>query len=114
VADPATRTYAARIAVPGAGEHVELGMSARVAVAGAAVQPGIELPIAALFARGESPQVWLVNADGTVRLVPVTTRGLAGDRVVVASGLAAGDLVVIAGAQLLRSGQRVRPMSNGQ
>jgi len=49
-----------------------------------------------------------------VRLVPVTTRGLAGDRVVVASGLAAGDLVVTAGAQLLRSGQRVRPMSNGQ
>jgi RND family efflux transporter MFP subunit len=113
VADPATRTYAARIAVLGADEHVELGMSARVAIAGTAVQPGIELPIAALYARGESPQVWLVNADGTVRLAPVTTRGLAGDRVVIESGLAAGDLVVTAGAQLLRAGQRVRPM-NGQ
>lgn len=111
VADPATRTYAARIAVPGADGHVEIGMSARVAVAGTAATPGFELPIAALYARGESPQVWLVSADGTVRLVSVSTRGLAGDRVVIEAGLAAGDLVVIAGAQLLRAGQRVRPMN---
>jgi multidrug efflux pump subunit AcrA (membrane-fusion protein) len=55
-----------------------------------------------------------VGADGTVRLAPVTTRGVTAERVVVDSGLAAGDLVVVAGAQLLRPGQRVRPMTNGQ
>jgi len=49
-----------------------------------------------------------------VRLAPVTTRGVSGERVLVDSGLAPGDLVVVAGAQLLRPGQRVRPMSNGQ
>ena len=114
VADPVTRTYAARITVLGAGEDVDLGMSARVAVAGAEAPAGIELPIAALYARGEAPQVWIVNPDNTVRLVPVTTRGLTGERVVVNSGLAPGDVAVIAGAQLLRPGQRVRPMANGQ
>lgn len=112
-ADPATRTYTARITVLGAGEEIELGMSARVAVAGGIAPAGVELPIAALYARGERPQVWLVNADGTVRLAPVTTRGVAGERVIVESGLDAGDIVVTAGAQLLRAGQRVRPM-NGQ
>lgn len=110
-ADPVTRTYAARITVLGAGEFAELGMSARVAVAGAAAAGGIELPIAALYARGDTPQVWLVNADGGVRLAAVTTRGLAGEQVVIDSGLAPGDLVVTAGAQLLRPGQRVRPMN---
>jgi len=111
VADPATRTYAARITVLGADDHAELGMSARVAVAAAAARPGVELPMAALYSRGESPQVWLVNADGTVRLAPVKTRGVAGEQVVIESGLAAGDLVVTAGAQFLRAGQRVRPLS---
>lgn len=110
-ADPVTRTYAARITVPGAGETAELGMSARVAVQGAAATGGIELPIAALYARGDTPQVWLVDADGSVRLAAVKTRGLAGEQVVIESGLAAGDVVVTAGAQLLRAGQLVRPMN---
>ena len=114
VADPVTRTYAARITVLGAGEGVDLGMSARVVVADLEAQAGVELPIAALYSRGNTPQVWLVNADNTVRLAPVTTRGVAGERVVVAAGLAPGDRVVIAGAQLLRAGQRVRPMANGK
>lgn len=109
-ADPVTRTYAARITVLGAGEFAELGMSARVAVEATAAG-GIELPIAALYARGDTPQVWLVNADGSVRLAAVKTRGLAGEQVVIEAGLAAGDMVVTAGAQLLRPGQRVRPMN---
>jgi len=114
VADPVTRTYAARVTVLGADENVELGMSARVAVAGGAAQSGTELPIAALYARGDTPQVWVVNADNTVRLAPITTRGVTGEHVLADSGLAPGDMVVTAGAQLLRPGQRVRPMSNGQ
>jgi multidrug efflux system membrane fusion protein len=114
VADPVTRTYAARITMFGAGEDVDLGMSARVVVADLEVQAGVELPIAALYSRGDAPQVWLVNTDNTVRLAPVTTRGVSGDRVVVVAGLAPGDRVVTAGAQLLRAGQRVRPMANGR
>jgi multidrug efflux system membrane fusion protein len=110
VADPVTRTYAARVTVLGAAEDVDLGMSARVAVAGGEAQAGTELPIAALYARGETPQVWILNPDNTVRLVPVTTHGVTSERVRVASGLTPGDLVVIAGAQLLRAGQRVRPL----
>lgn len=109
-ADPATRTYAARITVLEAGEELDLGMSARASVAGGAAPTGVDLPIAALYAKGDSPQVWLVNADSTVRLAPVKTRGVAGERVLVESGLAAGDMVVTAGAQLLRAGQRVRPL----
>jgi multidrug efflux pump subunit AcrA (membrane-fusion protein) len=57
-------------------------------------------------------QVWLVESVtdgiGSVRLQPVKTRGLAGDHVLVDSGLSSGDVVVVAGAQLLRAGQRVR------
>ena len=111
-ADPVTRTYAAKVTILEPGNDVELGMSARVqAVVGTAEQR-IELPVAALYGKGEAIQVWLVDGlkdgFGTARLQPVRTRGLAGDQVLVESGLASGDVVVVAGAQLLRPGQRVR------
>jgi RND family efflux transporter MFP subunit len=112
-ADPVTRTYLARATLQGAGPEAELGMTARVTVAGAGT-PRIEIPVAALHARGDQPQVYLVDLDragdgtGTVRPQAVRTAGIAAERVVVAEGLKPGDRVVAAGAALLRPGQRVR------
>jgi len=107
-ADPVSRTYAARAALQGAGADVEIGMSARVAVTPAGAPPAIEVPVAALYSRGDRPQVFLVAADGTVQPHDVRTAGIAHERVVIESGLKAGDVVVAAGAALLRPGQRVR------
>jgi multidrug efflux system membrane fusion protein len=113
-ADPATRTYGARITVLDADEAMDLGMSARVAVPAAQPVAGVELPVAALYARGDTPNVWVVDAGGTVRLVPVKTRGVVGEHVVIESGLNAGDRVVVAGANLIRAGQRVRVLDEGE
>jgi RND family efflux transporter MFP subunit len=111
-ADPATRTYAARVTILNAGDDVDLGMSARAAVEAAASQmKRIEVPIAALNARGEGARVYLVAEDGTVRPQAVKTAGVNGERVVVESGLKPGDVVVAAGANLLRPGQRVRVLN---
>jgi multidrug efflux pump subunit AcrA (membrane-fusion protein) len=41
----------------------------------------------------------------------VKTAGVTGERVVVESGLKPGDVVVAAGANLLRPGQRVRVLN---
>ena len=107
-ADPATRTYGARISVPQAGDEVELGMSARVQVSAAARDTRIELPVAAIYSKNDTPNVRVVDGGGTVRLQPVKTGGLAGERVLIDAGLKPGDTVVVAGAQLLRPGERVR------
>jgi len=107
-ADPATRTYGARISIVQAGDEVELGMSARVTARFAARDTRIELPVAAIYSKGDMPNVWLVDAGGSVRLQPVQTGGLAGERVLIDSGLRPGDTVVIAGAQMLHAGERVR------
>ena len=111
-ADPATRTYAARITILQAGEDIELGMSARVALSAAARDTRIELPVAAIYSKGEATGVWLVDAGGTVRLQPVNTGGLAGEHVLIDAGLKPGDTVVIAGAQLLHAGERVRMLDS--
>ena len=83
-------------------------MSARVSMRSASAEARIELPPAAIYSKGDTPNVWLVDAGGTVRLQPVKTGGLAGERVLIDAGLKPGDTVVIAGAQLLRAGERVR------
>ena len=107
-ADPATRTYGARISILQAGDEVELGMSARIAVSAAARDTRIALPVAAIYSKGDAPKVWIVDGANTVHLRPVKTDGLAGEQVLIDSGLAPGDTVVVAGAQLLREGERVR------
>jgi RND family efflux transporter MFP subunit len=107
-ADPVTRTYAVRATLLEAGEDVELGMSARIAVSGNGGTPRIEVPVAALVSRGDQPQVFLVDKDGVVQPRAVRTAGIANERVAIADGLKAGDVVVAAGAALLRAGQRVR------
>jgi RND family efflux transporter MFP subunit len=110
-ADPAARTYAARVTVLGAGEDVEWGMSARVVVSANGGPARIELPIAALHSRGEQPQVFVIDGGDKVQPRQVKTGGIAGERVVIVSGVHPGDLVVAAGAQLLRPGQRVRVLN---
>jgi multidrug efflux pump subunit AcrA (membrane-fusion protein) len=49
-----------------------------------------------------------VDKDGSVRPQAVKTAGIFNERVAIESGLKAGDVVVAAGAALLRAGQRVR------
>jgi multidrug efflux system membrane fusion protein len=52
--------------------------------------------------------VYLVNADRSVSVRPVTLGVVDGERVAVAAGLAAGDLVVTEGGDRLREGAKVQ------
>lgn len=112
-ADPASRTYAARVSVLDPGDALELGMSARVAASANGGASRIEVPLAALSAKGDKPEVFVVDGQGVVQPRAVKTAGISGERVVIESGLSPGDVVVAAGAQLLRPGQKVRVLPNG-
>jgi multidrug efflux pump subunit AcrA (membrane-fusion protein) len=71
--------------------------------------PVVALPLAALFEQNGTPAVWLVDQrSGTVALRPVTIARYEANIVVIADGLAKGDVVVTAGANTLRQGQKVR------
>lgn len=108
VADPASRTYPMRLTLKGDTADLALGMSAVATGVGAGDQ-AIMLPITALFTLDAQPRVWIVDpATSTVRSVQVGTAGFDGDRVRVVSGIAAGDRVVTAGANMLFEGEKVR------
>jgi multidrug efflux system membrane fusion protein len=105
VADPATRTYAARIALGGEDSRLGIGMTAELhVISRGAAAP--RLPVSAVFHRDGKPAVWIVK-DGHVELVPVTTGELQGNDVAITSGLETGQRVVTAGVNRLEAGQRV-------
>jgi membrane fusion protein, multidrug efflux system len=113
-ADPATRTFAARIAVPAGDADLILGMSASVTLV-SREREQILLPLGALHTQDDQPGVWLVKQDDrSVERVPITTAGLTEEGVLVSAGVPAGAWVVIAGAPLLRPGQRVQPLFEGR
>ena len=105
IADPATRTYTAKISLPRAGPEIRLGMTATVQFAAPAL-PGIHLPMTALVNSKEGTAVWVVES-GVVKLVPVQVASATGTDVLIAQGLSAGQSVVTAGVNQLRPGQKV-------
>jgi RND family efflux transporter MFP subunit len=107
-ADPASRTYSARLSIVNADPALQLGMSASVRLELGGAQ-AIVVPNSALYTRDNSTLVWLVDrATETVKPVAIKVGQSTRDGVSVVSGLNPGDLVVTAGANLLMAGQKVR------
>ena len=107
-ADPTTRTYEVRVALPNAPEQMRLGASITGSVS---IDQGalVALPATALFQSEGKPAVWIVDpAALTVQLKPVAVARYTSDQIILSSGVAKGDIVVTAGVQKLIPGQKVR------
>jgi RND family efflux transporter MFP subunit len=104
-ADPATRTYAARIRIIDAPEVVQLGMTAQV-IFGTEAGGHLAVPLTAVVDAGNGAQVWIV-ADGKAEPRPVKVAGYREDGAIIAGNVQAGDAVIIAGQRRLSPGQAV-------
>ncbi len=107
MADPVTRTYNARIALPQASNQVKLGMTAYVSFSTKNAVNTISVPLTALFQEKNITSVWVVD-KGVVQLLPVTVAGVAGNDILISSGLSVGQNIVTAGVHVLTPGQKVR------
>jgi RND family efflux transporter MFP subunit len=108
-ADPATRTYQARFAMPEADETVKIGMTATVTLREPDSAKVARLPISALFAEGKGPHLFVVTPDtGALTLKPVVVAGYDEGEVQIAAGISEGEKVVAFGVQKLDPGQTVR------
>lgn len=110
-ADPVSRTYPARIALEQADARLALGMTARVALAGASTDSGQNsylVPLSAIFQQGDQSAVWVVAADRSVALRNVKVAAWRDGGALVAEGLAAGERIVAAGVHKLAAGEKIR------
>lgn len=108
VADPATRTYQVKVTLKDAPEAMRFGSSVvgRLKTTTADV---VVLPSSALFDKGGKAAVWVYQpASQDVFLKPVVISRFETDRIVIGEGLSRGDVVVTAGVNRLREGQKVR------
>jgi RND family efflux transporter MFP subunit len=107
-ADPATRTHQVKVGLIDPPETMFLGATVvgRISLNAELL---IELPAMALMESEGRPAVWVVDkATETVSLRPIEVARYEANAVIVAMGLQNGDIVVTAGVQTLRPGQKVR------
>jgi RND family efflux transporter MFP subunit len=108
VADATTRTYTVKVTLKNPPAEIRFGMSIGGRWKGSSARV-VTLPLSALFEKNGSPAVWVLDRrSGSATLKPVTVARYEADTVVIASGLASGDMVITAGINTLREGQKVR------
>ena len=113
-ADPVTGTFRfkMRLIDPPAAMRHGTTVTARLNLASAAA---IEIPPSAVTRSDRQASVWVVDPKtGTVAARAIEIRSSDPQRVEIASGLAPGDIVVTAGIQALRPGQKVRLLETKQ
>jgi RND family efflux transporter MFP subunit len=107
-ADPATRTFQVKVGIADPPEGMQLGSTVTGRIQLAAPR-GVVIPAGALTKANGRPAVWVFDpTNQSVALRGVDVARYDPASVVVSEGLEAGEVVVTAGAQVLRPGQKVR------
>jgi RND family efflux transporter MFP subunit len=110
-ADPTTGTFKVRVALLDPPALMHLGSTVTGSVRLERSQ-GIEIPASALVRSGSQTAVWIFDPKaGAVTLRPIEVASHESERIAVAAGLDAGDMVVTAGVHALHPGQKVRPLA---
>ena len=113
-ADPVTGTFRVKVRLVNPPPAMRLGSTVVGRMRLSSV-PSIEIPPSAVVRSDRQAAVWVVDPKtGAVAMRNIEIRSSDPVRVEVASGLNAGDVVVVAGAQALRPGQKVRPLETKQ
>jgi len=106
-ADPATRTFAARVTILDGEANLPLGMTATVSFA-RQEREAIVVPLAAILQQGDQAAVWVVGADNRIAQRPVEIERYDDAGAVLKGGLNPGETIVAAGAFKLVAGEQVR------
>ncbi|MEO8467823.1 MAG: efflux RND transporter periplasmic adaptor subunit [Gammaproteobacteria bacterium] len=108
--DDATGTVGVRAVLDNTGDSLRPGRVVRVRIDGVNVPSSLVIPKRALMHGAQGAFVWVVGAGEQVGIRPVELGPSAGNDVVVAKGLVAGDRVVVDGILKVQPGAVVSAM----
>jgi membrane fusion protein, multidrug efflux system len=113
--DPTSRSYLVKISIsPPSGNQqiIRSGLYGKARFVTGQTE-AITIPRKAVVERGQLTSVYVVDQSGIARLRLVKTGKPYGDRVEVLSGLSEGEQIVVAGAEAVNDGSRVREAAPG-
>lgn len=111
--DPVSRAVTVRALLPNPGLKLRPGMLLTVTLEGRA-RDSLVVPELAVLGQGGESFVFRLDPDNTARRVKVTPGIRREGKIEIASGLAAGDRIVVDGTVKVRDGGKVRPGTAGQ
>jgi membrane fusion protein, multidrug efflux system len=113
VANPLTRTYTVKIAVPNANGTLRVGMVAEIFLRQENKTAAVVVPPEAVrLDEAGKPCVFVVGGDGKLRRQTVAVSGFLGEGTALSSGIRAGDRVVTSGSPMLADGLMVEVAEN--
>ncbi len=115
-ADPATRTYMARVSIPNPHRELKVGMVAEASITGSQRLDMLTLPAEAIVRDPQgATQVFQYFADQQrVYSKRVEVGAVYGRSIQVRSGLTGNELVVVAGQNSLRNGMSAEPVKGSK
>lgn len=115
-ADPLTRTYEARYVLDRVLADAPLGATVTLEITdGLPATAALQVPIGALFDPGKGTGVWVLEGKPVKAIWrPVQVLGLSDDVAQVKGDLQAGQKVVSLGAHMIKNGQIVTPLGDGE
>ena len=105
-ADQATKTFGVRVEIDNTDHAIRPGMVARVAFLRRTVTDAFVAPLSAIVDKGGERIVFVENG-GIAHSRTVTIGVIEGDRIQIASGLEAGDHLIVTGQTEIEEGMRV-------
>ncbi len=107
-ADPLTRTYKVKIAIPNSDGALRVGMVSDVRLRVSGGRPAVMVPAASVLTDADGKCfVWVTEGD-IVRRRLVSVTGFLKEGIALDSGVAAGESVVVSGTPMLADGLHVR------
>jgi multidrug efflux pump subunit AcrA (membrane-fusion protein) len=106
-ADPASRSYTVKLALPNVGPLLKSGLYGKARFISGQRQT-LAIPQRAITQRGQLTSVFVVDQAGVARLRLIKAGKSFGEKIEVLSGLADGEQIVVDGSSSLQDGSRVR------
>lgn len=113
-ADPATRTYLAKIEVDNPDLLLKIGMAANVEIESPETADMLTVPVRALVRdmQGASAVFVYYPAEKRAYSVKVETGRFYGQNIEITSGLSGGETIIVSGQERLRDGVAVNPVAD--
>ena len=111
----AANAFPVKLTIQGDSQRIRPGLTAEVTLmlGGDQGETAYLMPIGALVPGGEENETYVFVFDAetsTVRKTAIEHGGIRDNSIIVNQGLAAGDIIAVAGVSFLRDGQKVRLM----